>query len=139
MKAIDYYVNFCDDGNCMVNHKCSYPITKQAYAHNFLNQQLPSNAIATTLLIEIEAEDKFHIKYETSDPIWTIILDLNNCHLEFGLPLTSHKEHLVAEFPIDENLQPLLNTNELFVSCSLWADQYVACPLNMDIVILYKE
>ena len=138
MQAVDYFGNFCDNGNCKPNspYRCEYPLIKEVNA-SIIKGSIPTGEI-TQGLIQIEANDKFRRYIEGT---WTVQLTINNkIVLNFEQDAYDYRDWISYTIPTDElsELNKINWSDIINLKCKLLINNEIACPLSIDVVLAYS-
>lgn len=136
--VLDYFVSFCDDGNCKPHspYRCEYPQIKLAHA-NLLNKEdvdWTQEEYCKVLLFQLEAFDKFH---RFKEGTWTVRFVLNGKYtFEYSEDYWMDSDYLNHEYDITEMKIPVQEfENGIDISCELLLNNEIVCPMLVDVVI----
>lgn len=139
--VLDYFVSFCDDGNCKPNspYRCEYPQVKIAHA-NLLNDEpidWNKNEYCNVILFQLEAFDKFR----KGEKQWTVKFILNDKYcFEYEEDYWQASDYLNHEFAVADEKIPISEFEHgIDVQCELLCDGFVMCTMLVDIVITTVE
>ena len=134
---IDYFANFCDSGYCInENNKCTYPVRKKAELETMWPIQ-PLKHI-TKIKIELDCRDKFEMFYPP-EAQWDCTIWIDNQLLDHIIVPCNRNTFDLSYTITDPQKLSLFTTKVHEVEVELYANNKIACPYAMDIIVYAED